>query len=391
MTEDSGSYEAVHIEVLEGVEAIRRRPGMYVGSTGGRGLHQMVCEALGPAVNTVLAGRARYVGVVLTADGGVRVEDDGPGVPPDASGPPGVPGIESLLTRTSTGPGPGGRDSVALSLFHLGPCVTNALSRRLTAEVRQEGTRWVQEYVRGVAVAPPRAAGPATGSGTCLAFLPDPDVFGPGRPSFETLAGLLRELAFLNRALTLSLTDERTPGEPVVARFRFPGGARDFVAFLDTGTAGAPLPEDVIGFEREDARMAGTVEAALRWRGSHEGRIRGFANSLPTSGGGVHEDGFRDGVTAAVDACARRLGLLDAADPCLDAEAVRVGLTAVVSVKLDGPEYLGATRRTLGGAEVRVCVEEAVRDRLGDWLAAHPGPARELVGGIVRRARRRAR
>jgi DNA gyrase subunit B len=196
---------------------------------------------------------------------------------------------------------PGGRHAAAMSLFGIGPCVTNALSSRLTAEVRREGVRWVQEYARGVAVTPPTAAGPATGSGTTIAFRPDADVFGTAECSFAVLAERFRELAFLNRGLGISLTDGRPPGGSRSVRFRFPGGARDFVAFLDA-QAEAPVHPDVIGFEQEEAAMAGAVEVALRWCGSREERVRSFANSQPTPDGGTHAAGFRDGVAAAVNA-----------------------------------------------------------------------------------------
>jgi DNA gyrase subunit B len=201
--------------------------------------------------------------------------------------------------------------------------------------------------------------------------------------SFTVLAERFRELAFLNRGLSISLTDERPPGGSRPLRFQFPGGVRDFVAFLDS-RAGAPVHPDVIGFEREDPRMAGTVEVALRWCGSREEQVRSFANSAFTPDGGAHAMGFRDGVAAAVTAYARQRMLLTAADPDLGAEQIGEGLTAVVSVKLDGPEFLGATHGVLGGAAVRACVAEAVREHLGTWLEGHTEQAAALVSRIVR-------
>ncbi|MFF2747427.1 ATP-binding protein [Kitasatospora sp. NPDC058048] len=383
MCQESSSYDAARIQVLEAREAIRRRPGMYIGSTGERGLHQMVFEVADRAVKEVLAGRAGRVEITLRSDGGVCVADDGPGVPVHDEGGAGEPGLEALLTRLHAGARVGGRrHDVMLGYNGIGPTVTNALSSRLTAEVRREGVRWEQEYERGVALAPPIEAGPATGSGTVVTFWPDTGIFGAAECSFDELADCFRELALLNRALDISLTDRRGPGEPRSLRFRFPGGARDFVAFLD-GRDAAPASTDIIGFEGEDPRMAGTVEAAWRWRGRGEARIRSFANGWPTPRGGTHEAGFRDGVAAALDAYARK-GLLSAApDPVLTAEQVCAGLTAVVSVKLDAPEFHGSTWDVLGDDTVRVCVARAVRDHLGTWLEQHPEQAAAVVGRLV--------
>ncbi|WP_405891432.1 ATP-binding protein [Streptomyces sp. NBC_00133] len=386
MSQDAIRYDASHLEVLEWWEAIRKRPGMYVGSTGERGLHQLVFEVAGLAVNEVLAGRASSVDVTLTPDGGVRVADDGPGVPVEAAGDTGGPSLEALLTRPHAGAGLGGRHAAAMSLFGMGPCVTNALSSHLTAEVGREGVRWVQEYKRGVALTPPTAVGPATGSGTTITYWPDTDIFGTAKCSFAVLAERFRELAFLNQGLSISLTDERPPGGSRPSRFRFPGGTRDFVAFLDA-RAGAPVHPDVIAFEREDPQMAGTVEVALRWRGSREKRVRSFANSVLTPDGGTHTMGFHDGVAAAVTYYARQRRLLTATDPDLGTDQIGEGLTAVVSVKLDGPEFLGATHGTLGGAAVRACVASAVREHLGAWLEGHPEQAAAVVGRIVRGTR----
>lgn len=386
MSDAANPYDASHIQVLEGWEAIRKRPGMYVGSTSERGLHKMVFYVVGRAVNEVLAGRAGTVDVTLTPDGGVRVADDGPGVPVEASGDAGGPGLEVLLTETHPGADPWGRHTVATGLFGIGPCVVNALSSRLTAEVRREGVHWFQEYARGVALTQPTSsAGPAAGGGTSIAFWPDADVFETTECSFAVLAERFRELAFLNRGLDISLTDERPAGGSRSVRCRFSGGARDFVAFLDA-QAGAPVHPDVIGFEREDPRLAGTVEVALRWRGSHEERVQSYANSEPTPYGGTHLAGFRDGVAAAVNAHARERRLLAETATDLDAGQIGGGLTAVVSAKLDRPQFTGPTHGVLGGAEVRAGVAEAVREGLGTWFESYPEQAAAIVGRIVQGA-----
>ncbi|MEU9882275.1 DNA gyrase subunit B [Streptomyces phaeochromogenes] len=382
MSGESTGYDAADIEVLEGREAVRKRPGMWVGSTGERGLHELVFAVVGWAVNEVLAGRGGSVDVTLTSDGGVRVADDGPGGPFDAARHTGGPDLEALLTSFHAGPELSGRHITDVGQFRAGLFVANALSSRLTAEMRCEGGRRVQEYARGVAVAPPAAAGSATGNGTIIAFWPDTELFETTRCSFNVLEERFRQVAFLNRGLGISLTDERPAGEARALLFRFPDGVRDFVAALDA-EAGAAVPPDVIGFEREDPRMAGTMEVALLWTGSGQERIVGFANSRATREGGTHLDGFRDGVAAAVIAYARERGL-PTAD--LDPRDDRIGrsLTAVVSVKLDRPEFLGATRGLLGNTEVRNCVREAVREHLGNWFEEDPERAAEFVDRIGR-------
>lgn len=382
MSEDTNSYDATHITVLHGCEAIRKRPGMYVGSTSERGLHNAVFEVVGRAVNEVLAGRAGSVDVTLMTDSGGRVADDGPGVPVEAAGDTDGPSIEALLTRMPSGGKPAGRNTAAMSPAALGPCITNALSSRLTAEVRREGTRWVQQYAHGVPVAAPNAAGPAADGGTTLTFWPDPDIFETVECSFAVLAERFRELAFLYRRLVISLTDARHPGEPRSVRFRSPAGAQDFVAFLDRPEE-TPVNPDVIGFEWEDPRMEGTAEVALRWCTSREERVHGFANGRPTREGGTHVLGFRDGVANAVNAYARERRLLPAAHTDLRTEQICEGLTAIVSLKLDHPCFEGATRGTLGNPTVRPCVAEAIQEHLGNWLESHPEQAAAVVDRIV--------
>jgi DNA gyrase subunit B len=378
-------YDTARIEVLEGPEAFRKRPGMWVGSVTERGLHQLVFEVVSRAVNEAPGAGACSVDVTLTSDGGVRVTDDGPGAPFEAraTGESGGPGLEARLTGLCTGSAPSGRHVVAGAPFGAGIRVVNALSSRLTAEVRRDGVRRVQEHARGAALAPPAVVGPATGTGTTIAFWPDADIFETTMCSFAVLAERFRQLAYLNPGLEMSLTDERPVRGARVVRFRFPGGVRDFVAALDAET-GAGLEPEVIGFERDDPRMAGTMEVAILWSSFHEGRVRGFANSRATAEGGTHLDGFRDGLMAAVTAYARRRGLLTDTDPDPAADRIAEGLTAIVSVKLDRPEFLGSTCGLLGDVTVRACVEEAVRDHLAGWFEEYPERAAEIVGWIIR-------
>ncbi|MFK0189162.1 DNA gyrase subunit B [Streptomyces rubiginosohelvolus] len=383
MTEEASAYGAARVTEVEGRELMRKRPSMYVGSTGVRGLHQLVHEVAARLVNEVLAGGGGRVDVTLTRDGGIRITDDGPGIPfEEAGGVCADGGLETLLTRPDTELPPDGRNTVRWSVYGIGPCAATVMSSRLTAEVRRGGARWVQEYARGVALAPPAAAGPATDSGTTIAFWPDPDIFETVDCSFAVLARRLREVALLNRGLTLSLTDERPAGGTRSVGFRYPDGAGDFVALLDAETEWV-LPE-VIACEWEDEGMAGIAEAALSWRRAGEERVRSFANSAPTPEGGTHEDGFRTGVTAALTEYALRHGFLKAGDPDFGADRVGEGLTAVVSVRLDRPEYHGSTRGRLGGAAVRDGVEQGVREHLGSWLDRHPERAAAIIGRITR-------
>ncbi|MFJ4367860.1 DNA gyrase subunit B [Streptomyces chartreusis] len=382
MSDAASQYTAAHIQVLEGREAIRKRPGMYVGSTNEPGLHNTVFEVSDWAVNEVLAGRAEHVDVALESDGSVRVAIDGPGIPVEAAGHTGEPGLEGLLTRMHAGPRGDSRNFVGVGLFGMGPFVTNALSSHLTGEVRREGVRWVQRYDRGAAVGPPSPQGPTTETGTVIAFRPDADIFGTAQCSFDTLAERFRTLAFLNRGLAISLTDRRPSSGPRSERFHFPGGARDFVAVIAarTGTADGT---DVFGFEYEDPRIAGSVEVAMMWSDTLAGGIHGFANSMPTRCGGSHVAGFREGVAAAINAFARERRLLTKTDTDLGPERLCDGLTAVVSVKLDRPEFEGATRDCLGNAEVRESVAPAVRDQLIAWLGEDPRLASAVVGRIA--------
>ncbi|WP_256094555.1 DNA gyrase subunit B [Streptomyces sp. EN27] len=381
MTEGAGAYEAACVIEVEGRELMRKRPGMYVGSTGVRGLHQLVYEVAARSVNEVLAGGGGRVDVTLTQDGGIRITDDGPGIPFEAEGGA-CAGLETLLTRPDAELRPDGRNTVRWSVHGVGPCAATVMSSRLTAEVRRGGARWVQEYARGVALAPPADVGPATDTGTTIAFWPDPDIFDTVDCSFAVLAGRAREVALLNRGLALSLTDERPTSGTRSVTFRYPEGAGDFVALLDAETEW--VPPEVVAFAWEDEGMAGSVEAALSWRSGRDERVRSFANSAPTPEGGTHEEGFRIGVAAALTEHALRRGLLKAGDPELGADRVGEGLTAVVSVRLDRPEYHGSTRGRLGGATVRHGVEQGVREHLGSWLDRHPERAAAIIGRITR-------
>ncbi|MEV7935983.1 DNA gyrase subunit B [Kitasatospora sp. NPDC088264] len=383
MSEECKAYDASAIVVIEGLEAVRKRPGMYIGSVGERGLHYLVFEVAERAMDEILGGTASRVEIALTADGGVRVADDGTGLPVGHADHSDGPALESRLAVLCCGAQPANRRSLLGGYFGVGLAVVNALSGRLTAEVRRDGARWVLEYERGVAVATPTRTGPADDSGTAITFRPDAEIFETLEFSFDALAERFREMSFLNRDLDITLTDDRDPAAPRAVRFRFPGGPRDHIA-----EQSAPLHPDVIGLEREYSEMEGTVEVAFRWCDTREERVASYANSRPTTGGGTHELGFRDGLAAAVNAYAREQQLLTPSDPDLTPAQLGAGLTAVVSVKLDRPEFEGATRDRLGNGPVRACVTEAVREHLAAWLRANPAQATAVLARISMTTRR---
>ncbi|MFF0219927.1 ATP-binding protein [Streptomyces vinaceus] len=376
---DVNEYTASHIQVLEGLEAVRRRPGMYVGSTGERGLHQMVYEVVSHAVDEHLAGHADAMDVTITAEGGIRVTDNGRGLPVEVDEPTGKPAVEVELTELSFGSKPHTGYRVSGGLSGLGLCVVNALSSRLTVEFHRDGHRWTQEYQKGTPVTPLTRNEETNEQGTTIAFLPDADIFETTRYSFATLSERLQELAFLNRGLAISLTDQR-PERPV--RYHHTDGLRAFVARLN------PYPPSLvhspaIGFESENENKTVSVQVAMQWNTWSSGELHSFANSTRTSEGGAHEEGFSTALTGLVNDYARRQGQLTADDEDITAEAVHEGLTAVVSVKLAHPVFEGATRTRLSNPEANVYVHAVVHEHLTDWLDHNPNEAASIIRHIL--------
>ncbi|HTJ70761.1 MAG TPA: hypothetical protein VL551_24690 [Actinospica sp.] len=392
MSREPIKYDVSHIQVPEGREAVRKRPGMYIGSTGERGLHQLVFEIAARAVNEALAGRATRVEVTLLPDDGVRIAGDGPGIPFEDSADGRAAGLETQLTRMNFAPARGPQYPV-LDFCGVGLFVPNALSSRLVAELRRDGVRRLQEYARGAAAGPPADVGPAADVGTVITFWPDSEIFTTTECSFDLLAERFAELAYLNQGLDISLADERHPSEPHPhpyphprsARFRFPGGVREMVDSLDERASGFLHPH-VIGFEQADPRMEGRVEVALRWRESGPLLVRSYANSQPTPNGGTHVAGFFAGLAAAVSTYARKHQRLTAADPDLTPDHIGQGLTAVISAKLQHPDFAGSTRGALGNAAAKNCVQEAVRTFFATWLDDHPQQATAVIDRILQRA-----
>ncbi|MEU4877081.1 ATP-binding protein [Streptomyces sp. NPDC021608] len=372
-------YDASHIQVLEGLDAIRRRPGMYIGSTGERGLHHVVYEVVSYAVDEHLAGHVDAIDVTITADGGIRVMDDGRGLPVEAQEPAGKSALERELTQLSFGPQSHAGYQVSGGLNGLGLAVVNALSTRLTVEVHRDGRRWTQAYEKGVPVTALTRHEETSEHGTAIAFMPDAGIFETTQYSFATLSERLEELAFLNSGLAVSLTDER-PERPV--RYHHEDGLRAYVARLNSYPASL-VHSPAIAFEAEDEKRTILVQVAMQWNAWSPGEVLSFANNIRTREGGAHERGFRSALTDVVNDYARRHTQMCADGQGLTAEAVQQGLSAVISVKLAHPVFEGSTRTRLSNPEADTYVQEVIRRHLSDWLNRNPNEAAAIVRHIV--------
>jgi DNA gyrase subunit B len=383
------SYDARSITVLEGLEAVRKRPGMYIGSTGERGLHHLVYEVVDNSVDEALAGFCDRIEVTLLADGGVRVADNGRGIPVDDHPVEKRPAVEVVLTTLHAGGKFDGKSyAVSGGLHGVGVSVVNALSARLEVEVRRDGFVWRQAYEVGHPVAP-LAKGEATGeTGTITTFWPDEDVFETVDWSFETLSRRLQEMAFLVRGLTIILTDLRPAhinGEPRTVTYRYEGGIADFVRYLN-GTK-EPVHASVIDFGEEGAGIS--VEIAMQWNSSYSESVYTFANTINTAEGGTHEEGFRAALTTIVNNYARDQKLVREKDERLSGEDVREGLAAIISVKLANPQFEGQTKTKLGNTEARSFVLKVCNDHLRDWFDRNPGEAKDIITKAAQAARAR--
>jgi DNA gyrase subunit B len=378
------SYTAESITVLEGLEAVRKRPSMYIGSTGPKGLHHLVYEVVDNAVDEALAGYCTRIDITLTADGGVRVVDDGRGIPVDEHPVEHRPALEVVMTTLHAG-GKFGGDSYAVSggLHGVGVSVVNALSKRLDVEVVRDGWRWRQSYERGVPLDPVERVGKAKGHGSTVAFWPDPDIFEDTELRFETLANRMREMAFLNAGLRISLTDER--GEPKSEVYEFRGGIRDFVAHINA--AKEPVHQQIIYFEGQ--ANSHYAEVAMQWNSSYNDAVSTFANTINTHEGGTHEEGFRAALTSTINRYARASGLLKEKDPNLSGDDVREGLTAIVSVKLREPQFEGQTKTKLGNTDVKGFVQQTTNKALDEWFEEHGPQAKAIVVKCIQAARAR--
>jgi DNA gyrase subunit B len=397
----ANDYDARSITVLEGLEAVRKRPGMYIGSTGERGLHHLVYEVVDNSVDEVLAGYATHVEVTLLADGGVRVVDNGRGIPVDEHPVEKRPALEVVMTTLHAG-GKFDKGSYAVSggLHGVGISVVNALATRVDIEVRKDGYVWTQSYSRGAPLAPLHRGEPTAETGTTTTFWPDDTIFETTEWTFETLSRRLQEMAFLNRGLRISLTDERPAkatdddqdveptsavGKARTVIFEYPGGIADFVRYLNASKE--PVHAQVIEFADEQPGMS--AEIAMQWNASYNESVHTFANVINTAEGGTHEEGFRAALTSVVNRYARDQKYLKEKDPNLTGEDIREGLTAIVSVKLAEPQFEGQTKTKLGNTEAKSFVQKVTNDHLRDWFDRNPGEAKGILDKVQQAARAR--
>ncbi|MEU1421631.1 DNA topoisomerase (ATP-hydrolyzing) subunit B [Kitasatospora sp. NPDC086009] len=385
------TYTGSNIQVLEGLDAVRKRPGMYIGSTGERGLHHLVQEVVDNSVDEAMAGYADTIDVTLLADGAVRVVDNGRGIPVDIVPGQEKPAVEVVLTVLHAGGKFGGGGyAVSGGLHGVGVSVVNALSTRLAVEIHRDGHLWTQEYKMGAPTAALVKGEPTERTGTTVTFWADPDIFETTVYSFETLSRRFQEMAFLNKGLTISLTDERPEhadeeGNPLSVTYRYDGGIADFVAHLNS-RKGDVIHPSVIDFEAEDKEKTISVEVAMQWNSSYTEGVYSFANTIHTHGGGTHEEGFRAALTGLVNRYARDKKLLREKDDNLSGEDIREGLTAIISVKLGEPQFEGQTKDKLGNTEAKTFVQRVVHEQLNDWLDRNPNEASDIIRKSIQAA-----
>src|SRR4051812_14731683 len=366
------TYDAADITVLEGLEAVRKRPGMYIGSTGTRGLHHLVYEVVDNSVDEALAGYCDSVEVTIHPDSSITVVDDGRGIPVDTMEKEGRPAVEVVLTVLHAGGkfGEGGGYKVSGGLHGVGVSVVNALSEQLHVEVRRDGFTWTQDYVRGVPQGDLQKGEPTKETGTTITFLPDAEVFETLDFDFATLEQRLRETAFLTRGLKIGIADERGEGNRS-ASFLYEGGIEDFVSYLNENKD--PIQKKVVFFDGES--VEGAVEVALQWNSSYQESVFSFANNINTHEGGSHLSGFRSALTRTLNRYAREIGELKEKDENLSGEDVREGLTAVISAKLTDPQFEGQTKTKLGNPGMEGFVASIVNQKLGEFLEENPQEA----------------
>jgi DNA gyrase subunit B len=383
------AYDARSITVLEGLEAVRKRPGMYIGSTGERGLHHLVYEVVDNSVDEAMAGHADAIEVTLLADGGVRVADNGRGIPVDLHPVEKRPAVEVVLTTLHAGGKFDGKSyAVSGGLHGVGVSVVNALSTALDVEIRREGHVWRQRYEM-TAPAGELIKGEATDeTGTQITFWADGSIFETTTFSYETLSRRLQETAFLNKGLAITIRDERpdhTDGGPTVNTFHYENGLSDFVSYINAKKE--PAHASIISFEEEGEGMS--AEIAMQWNHSYTSSVHTFANVINTTEGGTHEEGFRSALTTIVNRYARDQKLLREKDDNLTGDDIREGLTAIISVKLAEPQFEGQTKTKLGNTEAKSFVQKVTNEHLRDWFERNPGEAKDIVSKASQAARAR--
>ena len=396
----AGNYGADQIQVLEGLEAVRKRPGMYIGSTGERGLHHLVYEIVDNAVDEALAGYCDHITIELLDNGGCRVVDNGRGIPVEEHPIEKIPAVTLVLTVLHAGGkfGNGGY-KVSGGLHGVGSSVVNALSAHFTVEVKRDGYRWEQSFTLGVPDAPLAQHEATDDTGTTITFFPSMDIFETNVYSYETLATRFREYAFLNKGLSLELIDRRTghvddEGEPNRDAFKYDAGLIDYVKYLNGSRE--PIHPTVIDVEAHLPEKGMGVEIALQWNSSFTVSVHTFANTINTIEGGTHEEGFRAALTNTVNKWGEAWGMIKKREDRVSGDDIREGLTAIVSIKLAEPQFEGQTKTKLGNTDARSFVQRVVNDRLGDWFERNPAEGKDIVrksqaAAMARIAARKAR
>ena len=377
------AYDASAITVLEGLEAVRKRPGMYIGSTGERGLHHLVYEVVDNSVDEALAGHCTHISVLLQKDGGVRVNDNGRGIPVDIHPIEKKPALEVVMTVLHAGGkfGDGGY-SVSGGLHGVGISVVNALSRDLNVVVQRDGFIWEQSYKLGVPNSPVEKGVATKETGTEVTFYPSEEIFETTDFSFEILSTRFREMAFLNKGLTISLRDERAghvdeKGETLEVKYCYAGGIVDFVKHLNT-TKGV-AHKSIIAFETEDLKQKMSLEVAMQWNTTFTESVYTFANTINTQEGGTHEEGFRTSLTSLVNKFAEEWGYIKRKEDRLTGDDIREGLTAIISIKISEPQFEGQTKTKLGNTEAKSFTQKTLNDAVGAWFEKNPSEGKEIV------------
>lgn len=384
MSEEKKNYDAGAIQVLEGLEAVRKRPGMYIGSTGPRGLHHLVYEIVDNSVDEALAGYCDNINVVITKSGDIRVSDNGRGIPVDMHPVEKKPAVEVVLTVLHAGGKFGGGGyAVSGGLHGVGASVVNALSTKLSVEVKRDGHIWSQSYTIGVPDAPLKKIGDTKETGTTIQFTPSAEIFETVEFEYETLRQRFQQMCFLNKGLKINLLDER---DGRTDSYLYERGLIDYVEYLNSAKKVETIHDEVISIETETAEKNLSVEIAMQWTTGYNEGVHTYANTINTHEGGTHEEGFRAALTSLLNKYARDKSLLKEKDENLTGDDVREGLTAVISVKLTEPQFEGQTKTKLGNTEAKAFVQRVVNDQLGDWLERNPTQAKEVVRKAIQAA-----
>src|SRR5665213_1810127 len=391
--ESEHDYGANEIQVLEGLEAVRKRPGMYIGSTGPRGLHHLVQEIVDNSVDEAMAGHADNIVVTILHDGAIRVVDNGRGIPVDIHPVEKKSTVEVVLTILHAGGKFGGGGyAVSGGLHGVGSSVVNALSQRLDVEVRRQGNVYRQSYRSGVPQAPLEKGEPSDESGTTITFWPSTETFETVEFDYDILRTRFQQMAFLNKGLRIALTDLRPHDEEDEDRtdvFMYEQGLTDYVHYLNTAKKAELVNDEIISFESEDTERKIALEVAMQWTTGYNESVFTYANTINTHEGGTHEEGFRAALTTLVNRYAREKGILKEKDENLSGDDVREGLTAVISVKLSEPQFEGQTKTKLGNTEAKAFVQRVAGQQLGDWFDSHPTEARDIIRKAIQASQAR--